>query len=136
MSAHVTSWPKILALLVFGLGISVLFSSFLVRYIERIPELTPDWSAIAVSGFLLLMGCLLLTGRDWTRRILLFVVIVVGVMRIVFEAVGAVAPIHFSDISPDRAHVFSLETRLRYMSSFFLLLAYLSSPSCSYVIRR
>jgi hypothetical protein len=126
MLRRVTSWPKIIALLVGGLAVTVLSSAFLVNFARQNEGLTCDWSAVAVSALLFVMSGLLFTERELARRILLFIVIVVGMIRVFIEGVGAVAPIHYlSAISPDRARLYSLEKHLRYLSSCFLALSLL-----------
>ncbi|MBA2271714.1 MAG: hypothetical protein H0W20_14145 [Chthoniobacterales bacterium] len=87
------------------------------------PSITYDWRVIAVSGALLIMSFLLATGREWTRRILLIGVILVGAFLLFRYGIQAIGPISFTDLSPDQMPTVRLWTRLGEFSSFFLVLA-------------
>lgn len=127
-----TSWPKILGALVGGLGLSVVFSAWMLGpgAEHRLSRITCDWWGLIVAGLLLIMSYLLAAGWDWARRILLVTVIVLGVYFLLRHGIGVIGPTYFTDVPPDEIPTVQFWTRLNELSSFFMALALVLFGMC------
>ena len=100
---------------------STLFSSQILFYYPRF-RMTWDWRVIAVSGVLLILSFFLATGREWARRTLLVVVVLVGAYFLLLYGTHAVVPISFGHVGAEDLPTARLSHHLEGFSSFFLAL--------------
>src|SRR5262245_47627805 len=116
MSYRITSWPKILAVLVGGIGVSGIFSALMLSSTVERTWITCDWRVIVASALLLIISFLLATGREWARRILLFAVVLIGIGLVLEYALRIVGTMSFTDLRPEQVKVVRLWTRLTDLS--------------------
>ena len=124
MRLLVASWPKIVAILVGGLGLSGLFSAWSPSFSGQHPKIIFDWRIVAISAALLLLSYLLASGREWARRILLLAVILFGAFLLLRYGMQTFATRSFTDLSPDEVPTIRLWTRLGDFSWFLAVLAF------------
>jgi hypothetical protein len=115
------SWPKIIALVVGGIGVSGVFSAWPVTFSAERTWIACDWRVMAVSAVLLIMSYPLATGREWARRILLVAIILIGVSLVLWGGFKVVAGASFTDLSPEQITVVRLSMRIADFSSFFFV---------------
>jgi hypothetical protein len=119
-----TSWPRIIAALVGGVGISGVFSAWSLAFDSPLPSILFDWHVMIASATLLVMSYLLATGREWARRVLLWAVSLIGGSYALWRGVQ-LFPKSFTDLSPEQIKVVRLWTFLGDLSWFFLILTLL-----------
>lgn len=124
MFYRVTSWPKIIATLVGGLGLSGVFSAWPVTLGPERTWISCDWLVMIVSVLLLALSYPLATRREWARRTLQIVVLLLGVIFVLWRGVQ-LFPKSFTDLSPEQTEVLQLGTFLGDLSRFFLVLTLL-----------
>jgi hypothetical protein len=124
MQHRTRSWPKILATFVAGLAMAGLFATSGVTYAGSAYPLNSsisfDWHVIALSALLLVMAYPLAAGREWARRFLLIAVVLVGTGLVGYYALRIIAPMSFSDLTPEQIKVERLSMRLSDVSSLLL----------------
>jgi hypothetical protein len=117
-----TSWPRIIATLVGGLGVSGVFSSWSLPF-DHLPNpsIECDWHVLIGSAALLVMSYPLATGRQWARRALLGAVSLIGVSIVLWRGV-LLFPKSYTDLSPEQIKVIRLASFLSDLSWFFFIL--------------
>ena len=137
---HLTqSWPKIVATVVAGLGVSCVFASARLNYggsgYPLASWISFDWHALVAAAVLLAAAYPLATGRDWARRMLLIAVAVVGATVVVWYVIRIVSPVSFSDLTPEQAAVSRRSMRFEDLSTLcwiaaltFFGVSFLSHP--------
>ena len=125
MRLRVMSWPIIIAAFVGGVGVSGVFGSWALTTGPSGYWIACDWWGMVASALLIVMSYPLATGREWARRILLLAVVLVGLALVGSSGFRAVAPMSFSDLSPEQVKVIGPWTRLGELSSFFIRLTLL-----------
>jgi hypothetical protein len=124
MFARVTSWPKIIAALVGGVGVGGVFSAWSLRFDSPVPSIACDWRVVIASVALLVMSYPLATGREWARRMLLWAVSVIGISAVLWRGI-LLFPKSYTDLSPEQIKVIRLGAFLGDLSWFFVILTLL-----------
>jgi hypothetical protein len=119
------SWPRIIAALVGGIGLSGVFVAWGLEWNSPLPSISFDWQTMIASATLLVMSYFLATGREWARRVLLWVVSLIGGIYALWRGVQAFPKSSFTDLSPEQIKVVGLWTFLRDLSWFFFILTLL-----------
>lgn len=126
MFYRVTSWPKIIAAFVGGIGLGGMCSAWeLTSSGSTRALITCNWWVIVASALLLILSYPLAIGCEWARRTLLLAGAVIGVSLVEHYFVGAISPIHYTDLSPEEAKVVQLWDHLGSLSLCFLILSLL-----------
>jgi hypothetical protein len=123
MKPHAIPWPKIIATVIAGLGVSGVFSAWSTTWTAQRIWITCDWQVMAISAVLLAFSYPLARSREWARRVLLIAVVLIGASLTLWDAVKVVSPMSFSDLTPEQIEVVRLWQRLQDLSSFFVVLA-------------
>ena len=123
MPSLAVSWPRIIAISVGGVGLSFACAAWSFADPPGIDPavIAPERPFIGISVSLLFSAALLATGREWTRRILLVVVILVGSLLLVRQGSQLVTPISWGHTSPEDMPTMLLWYRLQQSASFFLI---------------
>jgi hypothetical protein len=122
-----TPWPKIIAALVGGVGLSGLFSAwFPVFEPVLFFSVECDWRVLLGSAVLLAISYPLATGREWARRVLLWAVSLIGMIIVLWRGVLLLFPMSYTDISPEQVKVAQLAAFLSDFSWFILIITLLS----------
>lgn len=124
MFDRVTSWPRIIAALVGGVGVSGVFSSWSLVVDLPVPPILFDWRVMLASATLLVMSYLLATGREWARRVLLWAVSLIGGSYALWRGV-LLYPKSYTDLSPEQIKTLRLAGFLSDLSWFFFVLTLL-----------
>lgn len=124
MFDRVTSWPRIIAALVGGVGVSGVFSAWSLRFVSPVPSITWDWHTMIGFLALLVMSYPLATGREWARRMLLWAISFIGMSVLLWRGV-LLFPQSYTDVSPEQIEVIRLGTFLGNLVWFFLILTLL-----------
>ena len=124
MFDRVTSWPKIIAALVGGVGVSGVFSAWSLGFDSPVSSIACDWRVVIASAALLVMSYPLATGREWARRMLLWAVSVIGISAVLWRGI-LLFPKSYTDLSPEQIKVIRLGAFLGDLSWFFLILTLL-----------
>jgi hypothetical protein len=119
-----TSWPKLIAAIVGGVGVSGVFSAWSLRFESPMPSITWDWRPMIASVALLVLSYLLATGREWARRTLVWTVSLIGMSIVLWRGI-LLFPKSYTDLSPEQIGVIRLGTFLGDLSWFFLILTLL-----------
>jgi len=121
-----TPWPKIIAAMVGGVGLSGIFSAWSPVFEPRLfSSVECDWRVLLGSAVLLVISYPLATGRDWARRVLLWAVSLIGVIILLWRGVLLLFPMSYSDLSPEQVRVARLTAFLSNLSSFLFILSLL-----------
>ena len=118
------SWPRIIAALVGGVGLSGVFSAWSLVFDSPCPSILFDRPKMIGSAVLLVMSYPLATGREWARRVLLWTVSLIGGSYALWRGVN-VFPKSFTDLSPEQIKVIRIWTSLGDLSWFVLVLTLL-----------
>jgi len=132
-------WPKIVATLVTGLAVSVIFGSARLTYggsgYPLASWIAFDRHALLAAAVLLAAVYPIATGRDWARRTLLIAVATVGVTMTVWYLIRIASPVSFSDLTPEQASVSRRSMRFEDLSTLcwiaaltFFGVSFLSHP--------
>jgi hypothetical protein len=104
-----------------GWGLSGLFGAFGTTSGSG-TWISVDWHVLLVAALLLAATYPLATGREWARRTLLVAVATVGVAMVLWRGFSIVAPMSFTDLTPEQVKVVRETIRLADISSLFLIL--------------
>ena len=123
MLHRVTSWPRIIALLIGGVGLGSISSAWPVIWSQEGVHIGCDWTSLLIGAALLVMSYLLASGYEWARRILLGAIVLGGVGYLISRGIRLVSPTSFSDLSPEQIKVVGLSGRLKDFSWFIVSLS-------------
>src|SRR4030088_2497022 len=118
MLHRVTSWPRIIGLLVGDLGLSSISSAWPIMWSQKGVHIGCDWTSLVIGVALLITSYLLASGYEWARRILLGVIVLGGAGYLVFHGIRLVSPVSVSDLPPEQVHVAGLSGHLWELSWF------------------
>jgi hypothetical protein len=124
MFDRVKSWPRIIAAIVGGVGVSGVVSAWSLEYDSRVYTIAFDWHVMVVSAAVLVMSYLLATGREWARRMLLLAVSLIGVGIVLWRGIH-LFPKSYTDLSPEEMKVVRLGDFLWNLPLFLLILTLL-----------
>jgi|GEM_PF-5216827 len=124
MFDRIASWPRIIAALVGGIGLSGVFAAWPLDSEWPHFSILFDWQAMMASATLLVLSYLLATGREWARRVLLWTVSLIGGSIVLWRGVQ-LFPKSYTDLSPEQIRVMRISSFLRDLSWFFFVLTLL-----------
>lgn len=124
MFDRIASWPRIIAALVGGIGLSGVCGAWSLEYNSPVYSIGFDWHVMVASAAILVMSYLLATGREWARRMLLWAVSLIGGSIVLWRGVQ-LFPKSYTDLSPEEIKVVRLGDFLFDLSLFFLILTLL-----------
>ncbi len=107
-----------IALLVGGFGLTALFAAWPMSEREQDVRIVCDWTNSIIGVALVALSCLIATGRNWARYIVIVLVVLVGGFYTLGGGLRIVMPPSVADASPQQAKVIGLSGWLYDLSWF------------------
>ena len=124
MVRHLRAWPKLIATLTAGVGLSGIVGGWTYSIGPNGHSMNCSWPMMAVAVALVALSYPLATGREWARRVLVLAVPLIGAFFAFFHIIALFEyPGTYSHSTEEQSRLVSLYFLLQHVSSLLVLLS-------------